>query len=67
LTNYVEDLFIEALDMKYHGALRKESQIADQLADGLTEAEVAIMVGTSERNVRRAVKKFREEAEDGED
>jgi len=64
MTNYVEDMFIEAMDRKYHYVSQQAEKMYDLLKDGFTQVEIAAMLGTSERNVRRIRKRLEEELTD---
>lgn len=65
LTNYIEDMFIEAIDRANHWKGYRRAKVADLATSGYTQEEISLMVGISVRTVRRDVQQLREDLEDG--
>jgi len=63
--NTHEDMLIEAIDRKYHGAWNKKEAIRPFLEEGYTQQEIAAMLGISERTVSYLVEDLKKEMEDG--
>jgi len=65
MSNYVEDMFINALDKKYHYLSQQAERMYGYLEEGYSQEEMGNLLGTSERNVRRIKKQLEEELSDG--
>lgn len=66
-TNSIEDMFIEAIDKKYHKKARSEDVIVSLLVGGLTVEDIADIMKLNPRTVRRISNEHAEEVDDGED
>lgn len=66
-TNSIEDMFIEAIDKKYHKKARSSDIVVSMLVSGLTIEDVASLLAINTRTVRRISMEIEEELEDGTD
>lgn len=66
-TNSIEDMFIEALDKKYHKKARSVDIIVSLLVSGLTVDDVADLMTINPRTVRRISKELEGEVDDAKD
>jgi len=66
-TNSIEDMFIEALDKKYHRTSRSKDIIVSLLVSGLTVRDISMLMSVSPRTIRRISTANKGEVRNGKD
>lgn len=65
-TNYMEDMFIEAIDRKYNTEGRREEIVYGMIVSGFTPEDISIILGISDKAVRKDIEAIKESIIDGE-
>ena len=58
--NFIEDLFIAAIDKCHHAVFVREDTIKEYIGQGFTLQEIASLLGLSVRTIKSTFKKLKE-------
>ena len=58
--NFIEDLFINAIDKSHHAIYVREDIVKEYIGQGFTLEEVASLLGLSIRTIKSTVKRIKE-------